>query len=76
MDLLCHLKIKRANIWIIGESKASDQIQIKIEMQNPSQEPLASSKVPYVDLNVMDVLCTFKTNVDSQNSKDGFVKDQ
>ena len=40
-DVLCTFKIKLENtkIWIIGVSKASDHIQIKIEIPKPSQEP-------------------------------------
>ena len=48
-------------------SKTTDHIQIKIKMPNPSQEPPASSKAPNPDLKDMDVLCTFKINVDSYN---------
>ena len=39
----------RAKIQHIGMSKTSDHIQIKIKMSNPSQDPLASSKVPNGD---------------------------
>ena len=47
---------KRAKIWYNGVSKASDHIQIKIKMPNPSEEPQASSKAPNEDFNVIDVL--------------------
>ena len=44
--------------------KNTDHIQIKIEMQNPSQEPPASSKAPNQDLSDMEALCTFKTKME------------
>ena len=56
--------------------KTIDNIQIKIKMLNPSQEPPESSKAPNEDLKDMDVLCTFKINIDSQNSEYGCTKDQ
>ena len=37
-------------------------------MPNPSQEPPASSKAPNEDLKDMDVLCTFKSKIESHNS--------
>ena len=45
-------------------------------MPNPSQEPPASSKAPNEDLKDMDVLCTFKIKIESQNSDHGCIKDQ
>ena len=60
----------------MGVSKTSDHIQIKIKMPNPSQEPPASSKAPNEDLRDMDVLCTFKIKIESQNSDRGYIKDQ
>ena len=57
-------------------SKTSDYIQIKINMPNPSQEPPASSKAPNEDLKDMDVLCTFKIKIESQNLDHGYIKDQ
>ena len=60
----------------MGLSKASDNIQIKIKMPNPSQEPPASSKAPNEDLKDMDVLCTFKIKIESQSSDHGYIKDQ
>ena len=57
-------------------SKTSDHIKINIRMQNPSQEPPASSKAPNEDLKDMDVLCTFKIKIESQNSDHGCVKNQ
>ena len=60
----------------MGVSKTSDHIQIKIKIPNPSQEHPASSKVPNDDLKDMDVLCTFKIKIESQNSDNGYKKDQ
>ena len=45
-------------------------------MPNPSQEPPASSKAPNEDLKDMDVLCTFKIKIESQNSEHRCIKDQ
>ena len=59
---------QRAKIWILGVSKTSAHIKIKMKMPNPSQEPPASSKAPNEDLKDMDVLCTFKIKTKSQNS--------
>ena len=55
-------------------SKTTDHIWIKIKMPNPSQEPPASSKASNQDLQDMDVLCTFKIKIESQNSKMGLPK--
>ena len=60
----------------IGVSKTNDHIQIKIKMPNPSQEPPASSKAPNEDLKDMDVLCTFKIKIESQNLEHRYIKDQ
>ena len=56
--------------------KTSKHIQIKVDMPNPSQEPPASSKTPNEDLKDMDILCTLKIKIESQNSENGFIKDQ
>ena len=61
----------RAKICIMGVSKTSDHIKIKIKMPNPSQEPPTSSKAPNEDLKDMDVLCTFKIKIESQNLEQG-----
>merc|ERR1711954_297898 len=45
-------------------------------MPNPSQEPPASSKAPNEDLKDIDVLCTFKIKIESQNLDHGYIKDQ
>ena len=63
-------------MWIMDILMTSDLIQIKIKMSNHSQEPPASSKAPNHDLKDMDVLCTFKIKIYSQNSAYGCTKDQ
>ena len=60
----------------MGLSKISDHIQVKIQMLKPSQEPPAPTKVAYQDLKDMDVLCTFKIKVESQNSDHVYINDQ
>ena len=47
-------------------SNTSDDIQIKIKMPNPTQEPPVSSKALNEDLNDLDVLCPFKIKIESQ----------
>merc|ERR1712082_373843 len=53
-----------AKIRNMGVPKTSDHIQINIRMPNPSLEPPASSKAPDQDLKDMDVLCTFKIEIE------------
>ena len=60
----------------MGISKTINRIQINIKIQNPSQEPPASSKAKNEDLKDMDALCTFKIRIESQNSVHGYMKDQ
>ena len=60
----------------MGVSKTGDHMQIKIKIPNPSQEPPASSKAQNEDLKDMDVLCTFKIKIESQNSDHWYIKDQ
>ena len=55
---------ERDTILIMGKSKTSDQIQIKIHMPHPNQEPPASSKASNEDLKDMDVLCTFEIKIE------------
>ena len=75
MDVLCTLKVQiESQILEFGCIK--DHIQTKIKMQNPSQESPAPIKAPNQDLKDMDVLCTFKVKIESQNSKHGCIKDQ
>ena len=45
-------------------------------MQNSSQEPLVSSEAPNDVLKDMDVLCTFKIKIESQNLDQEYIKDQ
>ena len=45
-------------------------------MPNPSHDPPGSSKAPNQDLKDMDVLCTFKIKIESQNSEYGCTEDQ
>ena len=58
----------------MGVPKTIDHIKIKIKMPNPSQEPPASSKAPNQDLKDMDILCTSKIKLESNNSKMGVSK--
>ena len=67
---------KRAKIWNIGVWKTIDHIQIKIKVQNPSQEPPAFSKVQNQDFKDMDVLCTFKIKIESLILDYRYIKDQ
>jgi len=45
-------------------------------MPNPSQEPPVPSKAPNEDLKDMDLLCTFKIKIESQNLAYGCTKYQ
>ena len=76
-DVLCTFKSRwRAEIQSMSVSKTKDNIRLMIKMLNPSQEPPASSKAPNEDLKDIDVLCTFKIKIESQNSDHGCIKDQ
>merc|ERR1711954_327992 len=66
----------KAKIWIMLVSNTSDYIEIKIQMPNPSQEPPASSKAQNEDFKDIDVLCTLKIKIESQNLDHGYIKDQ
>ena len=68
--------IWRAKVLNMGVARTSDNIQIKIQIPNTSQEPSASSKVPNEDSKDMDILCTFKINIESQHLDHGCIKDQ
>ena len=76
MVILCTFKIKI-------EIQNLDHVCIKDQWPYPnqdkilrlSQEPPASSKAPIQDLKDMDVLCTFKIKLESQNSEHGHIKD-
>ena len=56
-------------------SRTQDHNQINIKMPNTSLEPPASSKTPNQDLKDMNVLCTFKIIIESQNMEHGCIKD-
>ena len=56
--------------------KTSDNIQIKIKMPNSSQGHPASLEAPNQDLKDMDGLCTFKIEIESQNSEHWCTKHQ
>ena len=51
----------------MGVSKTNDYILIMIKIPNPSLENPASPKTQNEDIKDMDVLCTFKIKIDSQN---------
>ena len=65
-----------SNVMIMGQSKTSEHIKITTKMPNPSQEPPVSSKSPNEDLKDMDVLCTFKIKIESQNIEYGCIKEK
>ena len=60
----------------MGMSETSDNIQIKIQMLNASQEHPASSINPFQTIEDRDVHCTFKAKKESQNVKHGCIRDQ
>ena len=60
----------------MGVPKARDHKQINIQIPDPSQAPPASSEAPNQDLKDMDVLCTFKIKIESQNLEYVCTKDQ
>ena len=57
---------QRAEIQKVGVSKTIDHIQIKIKIENPSQELSASCKAPIKYLKNMDVLWAFKIKITIQ----------
>ena len=54
----------------------SDHIENNMKIPNPSQEPPVSSKTPNQDIKDMDVLCTSKIKIESQNLEPGYFKEQ
>ena len=60
----------------MGISETNNHTKIKIKMLNPNQEPPEFAKTPNDDLNDMNVLCTFKIKIESQNLDHGCIKDQ
>ena len=57
-------------------SKSIYHIQIMIKMPDPSETPTASFKAQNQDSKGIDVLCTFKTKIESQNLALSCIKDQ
>ena len=53
--------------------KTNDHIRIKIKILSPSEEPQASSKAQYKDLEYMDALCTFKIKIESPNLEHEYI---
>ena len=76
MDFLCTFKIKMERAIIQNMSVSNTNDHIKIKIPNPSIEPPASSKGPNQDTKDMDVICTIKIKIESQNFEHGFIKDQ
>ena len=56
-------------------SEHSDPLCIMIKNPSPTQKHPASPKAPNQDLKDMDVLCTFKIKIESQNLAYGCIKD-
>ena len=67
---------QKAKMWNMGVPNNTDHIRIMIKMTNPSQEPPESSKAPNENLKDMNILCTLKTKVESQNFDHGCINDQ
>ena len=64
MDVLFTYKIQvESQMWIIGVSKTSNHIQIKIKRPKFSQDPPDPTKAPNQDLKDMDVLCTLNQGI-------------
>ena len=77
MDVLCTLKSRQGSkIQIMGISKTSNHSKIQMKKPNSSQEPQAPTKAPNQDLKDMDVICTFKSKMESSNYEHGGIKDQ
>ena len=55
--------------------ETNDHIQIKIKKPNPRKEPPVSSEAKNKEFKDIDVLCIFKTKVESQNLEQGTTKD-
>ena len=60
----------------MGVSKTSDHIKIKIKMHDLSQETPAPIKAQNKDYKDIDVLCTLKIQMESQDLKHWFIEDQ
>ena len=76
-DVLCTFKIKiESQNLDHGYTKDHWPYPNYDPNANPSQKPPASSKAPYENLKDMDLLCSFKIKIQSQNSDHGYIKDQ
>ena len=51
----------------MGVQKNNNHVQIKTKIQNPIQERPAYSKAQNQGLKDIDVLCTFKIEIEDQN---------
>ena len=70
MDVLCTFKINVESLNFLqgqGPSTLKDYIQIMIKMQNSNDEPQAPTQKPIQDWKDIEVLCTLKINIESQN---------
>ena len=77
MDVLCTFKNKEeSHGYIMGISKTSDDIQIKIKMPNPSRTLSASSKSPNRDFKDIVVLGASKIKIEGKNLEHRSTKDQ
>ena len=77
MDVLCTFKIKIENQKLEhGCIKDRWPYQNQDQDTNPSQEPTASFKAQNKDLKDLDVICTFKIKIESQNLEYVCTKDQ
>ena len=75
MDVLCSFKIKieiQIKSWLYQRPVTLSKSRSRCKGQSPP----ASSKAPNEDIKDMDVLCTFKIKIESQNSNHGCIKDQ
>ena len=76
MDILCTFKIKiESHKSKILSKTTSDHIQVMIKMPNPSQDLSASSAAQNHDFKDIDILCTFKIKIESQNLEHGYTED-
>ena len=75
MDVLCTFKIHIEPKFksLVYQRPVSNINQD--EMQNLGQEPPASSKATYQDLEDMDGLYNFNLKIESQHSEHGSIKD-
>ena len=58
----------------MGVSKTNGHIQITLKKQKTSQEPSTSSRALNQNIQDMDVHCTFKIKIESQNSNHGCIR--